>query len=135
MREIVVALAAIRGGRILLVRKRGLPSWILPGGRPEFGESEMQALTREISEDLGCGLIPGTVERLGEWTDVSADNAMLTVRVVLYRGELDGPFETLAELEEASWYGPQDVDFPGPLAPSLRNKIVPDLVAAGLLEG
>jgi 8-oxo-dGTP diphosphatase len=118
---------------MLLVRKRGLASWILPGGKPEAGEAEEEALSRELAEELGCGLVPGSVGRLGEWTDVSADRADLAVRVVVYRGDLDGPFETLAEIEEARWHAPGDGETFGPLAPSLRNKIIPDLVAAGLL--
>jgi 8-oxo-dGTP diphosphatase len=40
----------IENGCILLVQKR--KTWILPGGKPEIGESDIQCLLREISEEL-----------------------------------------------------------------------------------
>jgi 8-oxo-dGTP diphosphatase len=59
-------------GRLLLIR-RGRPpgegSWSLPGGRVEPGESDAEALTRELSEETGLRVEPGrligSVERAG----------------------------------------------------------------------
>jgi len=56
----VVAAVIRRQGRILITRRRddaergGL--WEFPGGKVEAGESEPDALRREIREELGCGL-------------------------------------------------------------------------------
>lgn len=44
---------AIEDKRILLFRKR--KTWILPGGKPERGGSDIECLSREIGEEL-----PGT---------------------------------------------------------------------------
>ncbi|WP_457489191.1 NUDIX domain-containing protein, partial [Tardiphaga sp. P5_C10] len=56
-REIVkIGLAVTDGARLLLVRKRGGRSYILPGGKPEQGESDFQALAREVEEELGCSI-------------------------------------------------------------------------------
>ena len=52
MRKAVSGLA-IRDGKILLVRKN--KTWILPGGKPEKGESDIECLCREFREEL-----PGT---------------------------------------------------------------------------
>ena len=49
MRKAVNA-AIIRKGRILLVRK--LETWILPGGKPEGKETDIECLTRELGEEL-----------------------------------------------------------------------------------
>lgn len=59
-------------GRLLLV-KRGRPPgeglWSLPGGRVEPGESDTEALVRELAEETGLsvsvGPLAGTVERPG----------------------------------------------------------------------
>ncbi len=45
-----IGVVIIKNGRILLVRKKKV--WILPGGKPEIGESDMQCLFREVREEL-----------------------------------------------------------------------------------
>ena len=57
MQRVVVG-ALIRGGRVLLVHrrpnKRANPDvWDLPGGLIEQGESELEALERELRGELG----------------------------------------------------------------------------------
>jgi ADP-ribose pyrophosphatase YjhB (NUDIX family) len=45
-------------GRILLVKKRGDALWGFPGGAIEPGESVIDALTREVREEIGVEVIP-----------------------------------------------------------------------------
>ncbi|WP_342781660.1 NUDIX domain-containing protein [Streptomyces piniterrae] len=53
----------IREGRLLSVRTRGNDTFYLPGGKYEPGETAVQALSRELSEELGL-LVPA--EQLSE---------------------------------------------------------------------
>ncbi len=61
-RVLVVAALIERGGDVLVARRhpRGQRAgkWEFPGGKLETGESERQALAREIREELGvaCGV-------------------------------------------------------------------------------
>jgi 8-oxo-dGTP diphosphatase len=59
-------------GRLLLIQRghdpgRGL--WSIPGGRVEAGESDAEAVIREVAEETGltvtCGPLLGAVERPG----------------------------------------------------------------------
>jgi 8-oxo-dGTP diphosphatase len=65
----IVAAILIEGGRVLLVRRaearRWYPNmWDLPGGHVETGESEGQAVVRELREELGIDVSAPTGEPL-----------------------------------------------------------------------
>jgi 8-oxo-dGTP diphosphatase len=67
MRVSVVGAALLRGDRVLASRRTGPPHlagfWEFPGGKVEEGESDLEALVRELREELGCEAEVG--ERLG----------------------------------------------------------------------
>jgi 8-oxo-dGTP diphosphatase len=51
-------------GRILLVRRRNDPGsglWSVPGGRVEPGETDTQAVIREMAEETGLTVEPGAL--------------------------------------------------------------------------
>jgi 8-oxo-dGTP diphosphatase len=73
-RRIPCAGAVIKdpGGRLLLIRRGHEPGaglWSLPGGRIEPGETDQQAVAREVLEETGltvkCHQLLGTVELPG----------------------------------------------------------------------
>jgi 8-oxo-dGTP diphosphatase len=48
--------------RVLLVKERhtdGEPFWTLPGGGPEPGETYVEAIERELAEELRCRVLVG----------------------------------------------------------------------------
>jgi 8-oxo-dGTP pyrophosphatase MutT (NUDIX family) len=53
-------------GRVLLVRHSYKTGWALPGGGVDRGEAPVQAVMRELAEEVG--LIGGTQEFLGLYT-------------------------------------------------------------------
>jgi 8-oxo-dGTP diphosphatase len=120
-----IGLAVTDGDRVLLVKKRGAHRFILPGGKPETGEEDLDTLQREIQEELGCSIEPRTVEFLGSFTDVAADAIDVTVTVRLYKGHLIGSPSANSEIETLRWVGNREDE--GSLAPSLRNQILPFL--------
>jgi 8-oxo-dGTP diphosphatase len=134
-REILkVGLAVTDMDRLLVVRKKGGSSYILPGGKPESGEDDLQALTREIEEELGCQLDLATIVFLGSFSDSAADMVNTTVTVRLYAAQLIGDPAPQSEIENLKWFCP-DAESSSSLAPSLQNHIVPFLFAQGHLAG
>ncbi len=126
-----VGLLAVRDGRVLLCRKKHTTSLlILPGGCLEAGESALDCLRRELGEELGEVRVSG-LSYVGTYSDRAAGNPDKTVRIELYRGELEGEAAPHSEIRELVWFGEGD-DW-AQLAPSLVNRILPDLIARGIL--
>ena len=115
---VVVAAAIARDGRYLVAR-RTRPAdvagrWEFPGGKVEPGETEAQALAREIREELGVEIAVG--DRIpGEWP--LRDELVLQLYLAtLVTGE-PMPLEqhdeirwvALADFDSVDWL-PSDVD-------------------------
>jgi 8-oxo-dGTP diphosphatase len=84
--QIVVAGALIRDGALLVAQRRRPPAlaglWELPGGKVAAGETEQQALIRELQEELGVHV--EVLRRLGD--DVSSGSVMLRAYEVMQTG-------------------------------------------------
>jgi 8-oxo-dGTP diphosphatase len=125
-----IGLAVVEGASLLLVRKKGSHCYILPGGKPEPGEDDLSALSREIDEELGCTLDLACIQYLGTFQDRAADHTDAIVTVKLYAGRLIGDPCPQAEIEQLIWFNPKTGETTE-LAPSLTNSIMPYLVQTG----
>src|SRR5699024_7483787 len=68
------------GDEVLAVRKRGTGSYMQVGGKLEPGESALDAAVREVAEEIGVDLDPRTLEPLGEFEAVAANEPGALVR-------------------------------------------------------
>ena len=105
MRQIHVVAALIRRrGKVLLDRRppggRHAGLWEFPGGKREPGETDEQALARELFEELGVeSTIGAEVARSRNLADVD-------ITLVLYQAEIRG--EPVAkEVDAVEWFDPQ----------------------------
>ncbi|PPS70181.1 MULTISPECIES: NUDIX hydrolase [Streptomyces] len=126
----VVAAAIVTDRRLLIVSKKAAPAvFYLPGGKPEEGESDMQALARELGEELG--IAPVRTEPLGLVEDVAALEG-LPMRMTVFSADIDGIPEPAAELAALGWTDGCD-DYAPLLAPAVRNHVIPMLQRTGRL--
>jgi 8-oxo-dGTP diphosphatase len=122
--SVVAALVRDDSGRVLLVRKHGTAAFMQPGGKRDAGESDVAALSRELTEELGCHVIENSARRLGVFECVAANEPGFRVRAAVYAVDIEGAIEPKAEIEEMVWVDPHalpDLHF----APLTRDHVLP----------
>lgn len=124
--DIAAACLLDDAGRLLLVRKRGTRAFMLPGGKREPGESPLQAVQRELQEELGLRLPASALTPLGSFQAVAANEANTRVQAQVYVAALPHPVAPAAELEELSWLE-RGAPHPDHLAPLLSEQVLPAL--------
>ncbi len=98
MKRILVSAGLVRGaagrpeaGRILLTRRPPDAHlgdwWEFPGGKVEPGESPVEALVRELREELGVDVAVGDIYAVGHHVYESRDVVLLIYECEIVEGE------------------------------------------------
>jgi len=94
----------IKDGRLLTARSKGKDTYYIPGGKRESGESDSEALIREIEEELTVSLVPKSLAPLGQFEAQAHGKPEGTlVRMTCYTGAYTGDICASSEIEELAW--------------------------------
>jgi 8-oxo-dGTP diphosphatase len=125
---VVVAGALITGGALLVAQRDRPPElagmWELPGGKVAPGETDDEALTRELHEELGVEVAVG--ERLGNDVALSETMTLRAYRVTCTAGTPRADdhralrWIVVAELDDLAWV-PADRAWLADLTAALRR--------------
>lgn len=122
--RIAAALLIGSDGKTLLVRKRGTHAFMQPGGKIEPGEQPVDALARELKEELGIRVDPARAHFLGTYSAQAANEPGFDVHCELFKVVINVPVHAAAEIEEAVWvdrHSYQQMQ----LAPLTLNSVMP----------
>jgi 8-oxo-dGTP diphosphatase len=125
------ALCIIRDNRLLVQEEEDHDLYLMPGGRPEAGESPEATLVREIKEELGVDLLTETLRFIGSFEDKAAGPVDARIHMELYTGDFRGELRPCSEVKRLVWFAASD-DW-NKLAPITRNKILPALMERKLI--
>jgi uncharacterized protein (TIGR00730 family) len=90
--------------RLLVVRSCGKDAFYLPGGKREPGESDAQALAREVGEELSVRLRLETLSLVGVFIEAAHGYpGGRLVRLVGYSAGYQGMLQPGAKVREARW--------------------------------
>lgn len=97
-------------GRLLLVKRAHPPAqgmWSIPGGRVEPGESDQDAVVRELQEETG---LLGTIEReVGTIEREAPSGGTYVIRDFLLRVESVGGLRAGDDAADAAWFTPGEL--------------------------
>jgi len=97
--------------KVLYVRSKGKELFYNPGGKREEGESDAQALIREIKEELNVYI---NLESIQYWNTFRAQahgkSQGTFVEIKCYQGTYNGQLTPSTEIEELAWFTIADRD-------------------------
>ncbi|MFA5763864.1 MAG: NUDIX domain-containing protein [archaeon] len=116
----------------LMVRKKGKTFWTSLGGRIEKGETQEEALLREIKEEVNCDA--KIISKMGDFKDKAIfDDAML--KLSLFHVELIGTPEIIDnELEEFTFIDKNFKEKGIKLTDVIINEVIPYCIKNNYLK-
>lgn len=107
-----LALIEIRDKKLLMVRSKGKDVYYAVGGKREKGESDEQALIREVQEEIRVVLEPASIKYLATYEGPAHGQPEGTVlRLTCYTGSYSGEPAASSEIEELKWLSYKDRHF------------------------
>ena len=107
MRKFIDKLAFIYivNHKILMSLSKGKDTWYIPGGKREGEETDVEALTREVQEELSVKLLPETIKKYGVFeAQAHGHPEGVMVRMTCYTSEFEGEINPASEIEKLEFF-------------------------------
>ena len=99
-----IAWIRLEDGKILSTRSRGKDVYYIPGGKRKRGETDIQALVREIREELDVAIAPDSAVHAGTFQAQAHGRAAgVDVRMTCYTAGYQGTLAPSSEVDELVW--------------------------------
>ena len=101
----------IKDNQILLTKSFGKDKFYIPGGKREIGETDEQALSREIYEELSVTIDKNTLEFVGIFeAQAHGQTEGVFVKMTCYSADYSGELNVSSEIEAIEWFRYADKD-------------------------
>lgn len=122
-----LGLLTVSEGKVAMVRSHNKDLFYIPGGKREQGETDEQALCREIEEELTLQLDAATIVFYGEFlgaADGKQDGTQ--VRIRCYFADFQGEPQPAAEIAELAWFTSDDLPRCSTTAATILSQLMQD---------
>jgi 8-oxo-dGTP diphosphatase len=106
----------IKDKKILVTLSKGKDTWYIPGGKREKGETDYQALIREVKEELVVDLLQDTITKYGIFEAQAHGKPEGTiVRMTCYESKFEGDLAPSSEIEKIDFFSYSQIDRVSPV--------------------
>lgn len=106
-----LAWIVLKDKAILSTKSYGKDKYYIPGGKREIGETDEQALLREINEELNVTVDIKTLKYFGTFeAQAHGHSEGVIVKMICYSGKYMGELKASSEIEEIKWLKYSDKD-------------------------
>jgi 8-oxo-dGTP diphosphatase len=121
----------IKDKQILMTLSKGKDTYYIPGGKREEGESDQEALSREVKEELTVTILLETIQHYGTFEAQAHGKPIGTiVRMTCYQAEYKGELQPSSEIQDIAYYTYAQKNIVGPV----DQLIFDDLKEKGLID-
>lgn len=94
----------LKNQKLLVARSKNKSLFYVPGGKREDGESDNQALIREIKEEVSVDLLPETIKYTGTYkAEADGKSEGMVVKLTCYFAEYQGELHPDSEIEKIDY--------------------------------
>lgn len=125
-----LAFIYLKDKKILETLSSGKDTWYIPGGKREGSETDIQALMREVKEELDVDLISDTIAHYGTFEAQAHGKPQgMMVRMTCYQADFVGELKPSSEVKTLAYFSYADKHKTSPV----DHLVFDDLKAKGLI--